>query len=94
MIVYIAGKITGDENYKSKFEKAQKKLEKRGFIVLSPAVLPEGMKKEKYMPICLAMIEAADMVILLNDWNRSQGAIVEHNFAIYQNKAVEYLSNI
>ena len=94
MIVYIAGKIAGDENYKNKFEKAQKKLEKRGFVVLSPAVLPEGMKKDKYMPICLAMIEQADMVVLLNDWHKSQGAIIENNFAIYQNKAVEYLSNI
>lgn len=52
------------------------------------------MKQEKYMPICMAMIEQADIVVFLKDWNRSKGALLEHNFAIYQNKAVEYMSDI
>ena len=33
MKAYIAGKITGDENYKKKFECAQKCLEAEGFIL-------------------------------------------------------------
>lgn len=35
--VYLAGKITGDPFYRSKFYEAQKKLEEGGFIVVNPA---------------------------------------------------------
>lgn len=38
--VYLAGKITGDPFYRSKFYEAQKKLEEGGFIVVNPALLP------------------------------------------------------
>ena len=37
--VYLAGKITGDPFYRSKFYEAQKKLEEGGFIVVNPALL-------------------------------------------------------
>lgn len=46
MKVYLAGKITGDPNYREKFAAAAKKLEERaGVTVISPAVTPEGLKK-------------------------------------------------
>ena len=45
--VYLAGKITGDPFYRSKFYEAQKKLEEGGFIVVNPALLPsEGFTWE------------------------------------------------
>lgn len=38
MKVYLAGKITGDPNYREKFAEAAKKLEERaGVTVISPA---------------------------------------------------------
>lgn len=46
MKVYLAGKITGDPNYREKFAAAAKKLaERAGVTVISPAVTPEGLKK-------------------------------------------------
>ena len=60
--VYIAGKITGDAGYREKFAAAEQKLQGEGFIVLSPAVLPEGMSTADYMRICFAMIDVADKV--------------------------------
>ena len=39
--VYIAGKITGDAGYREKFAAAERKLRGEGYIVLSPAVLPD-----------------------------------------------------
>ena len=43
--LYLAGKITGDPYYFTKFYNAQKKLEEGGFIVVNPAHLPaEGVK--------------------------------------------------
>lgn len=59
MKVYLAGKITGDPNYREKFAEAAKKLEERaGVTVISPAVTPEGLKKADYMRICFAMLES------------------------------------
>ena len=40
---YIAGKITGNENYKKNFDAAAAALEAEGNTVLNPATLPEGM---------------------------------------------------
>lgn len=60
MKIYIAGKITGDPDYRAKFADAQRQIEAQGHIVLNPATLPEGMEPKDYMRICFAMIDAAD----------------------------------
>ena len=39
MKIYIAGKITGDKNYKKKFAKAERILRKKGHSVMNPAQL-------------------------------------------------------
>ena len=88
MIIYIAGKIEGDPNYKKKFMEAEEELKARGHIVLNPAKLPQGMSKEKYMPICLAMLSQADIVLLLSDYEESPGALLELNYALYQDKQI------
>ena len=73
MKAYIAGKITGDENYRRKFQTAREKLEEHGFTVINPAELPEGMRPEDYMRICLAMMDSADIVAFLPDYDQSRG---------------------
>lgn len=89
MVVYIAGQITGKEDsYKQTFQKAQALLEKQGYIVINPSFLPIGMSFDKYMPVCLAMLEAADAIYLLNGWDKSKGACIEKMYADYQRKVV------
>ena len=44
MKIYIAGKITGDQGYQAKFQRAATGLRMCGNIVLNPADLPEGME--------------------------------------------------
>ena len=81
MKVYLAGKITGDPNYREKFAAAAKKLEERaGVTVISPAVTPEGLKKADYMRICFAMLESADTAVFLSDWEDSPGAQLEKHW--------------
>lgn len=88
--IYIAGKITGDSEYKAKFAAVKHDLVLKGNIVLNPAELPEGMEYEDYMEICFAMIRQADEVHLLEDWRDSPGAIREWNYAkAYKKKVVE-----
>lgn len=84
--IYIAGKITGDLNYKEKFKQAEDRLEAEGFKVMNPAVLPEGFTFAEYMNICKSMIDVCNIVYFLNDWTNSQGAIKEMGYAIAMGK--------
>lgn len=87
MKIYIAGKITGDKNYKKKFKQAAEYWKKAGYIVLNPAELPERMQPGDYMRICFAMIDAADCVIFLKDYIDSKGARLEYCYCEYINKS-------
>ena len=88
MKIYIAGKITGDLCYKLKFEHAALQLENAGHIVLNPATLPSGMKPAEYMRICFAMIDTADAVMFLPDWQDSAGARLERAWCEYTGKTI------
>lgn len=83
MKVYLAGSITGDPNYKEKFCRAEERLKKDEFVVLNPAVLPEGMAPKDYMMLCVQMIFAVDIVAFLPDWKESRGATLEHALCEY-----------
>ena len=85
--LYLAGKITGDPYYFTKFYNAQKKLEEGGFIVVNPALLPaEGFTWEAYMRMSGAMLAECAEVCFLPDWKESKGAKYEFGEAIAQNK--------
>ena len=86
MKIYIAGKITGDPDYRAKFADAQRQIEAQGHIVLNPATLPEGMEPKDYMRICFAMIDVADEVWMLPRWVDSAGAILEWRYCQYVQK--------
>lgn len=77
MKIYIAGRVTGDPNYKRKFSHATLTVKDRGHVPLTSAMLPLGLEEADYMRISLAMIESADLVLFLSDFNRSEGAVVE-----------------
>lgn len=85
-IAYIAGKITGDPTYREKFARAQESLERRGYIVLNPALLPEGMNPKDYMRICMPMLDTADVVFFLPGWPNSKGAQLEKQYCAYVQK--------
>lgn len=89
-VIYIAGPIKGHADYIERFCEAQLHLERQGFVVLTPADLPEDMPEDRYMPICLAMLEQADAVYMLNGWETSKGASVEYLLAQYQGKQILY----
>lgn len=88
--VYVAGKISGLANYKEIFRNAEIQLKAKGHQVMNPAILGEGFEYKSYMPICLAMLEACDTVFMLNNWQDSKGAKVEHEYAKLQGKNIVY----
>lgn len=89
---YIAGKITGDKDYKAKFDKVEKELRYGGWLVMNPAILPEGFDYEDYMTVCFAMIDVCDTVFFLPDWRDSKGAMREYEHAVCTFKKILYLS--
>lgn len=90
MKVYIAGKISGDRTYQVKFHRAEMILEDKGHIVLNPARLPEGMNPADYMRVCFAMMECADVVAFLPDYEQSKGAQLEWAWCQYTGKQIMY----
>ena len=90
MKIYIAGKITGDENYKSKFQKAADKLKNEGHSVMIPSILPSGFEHFEYMKICYAMIDVCVVVLFLSDWRDRLGAIMEHDYCLKTEKHIIY----
>lgn len=95
MVVYIAGKMNGlpDKGRKA-FEEAEIELKAKGFTVLNPACLPDGLPGDRYMPTCLTMVDTADILVLLPGWIYSPGAMLEKAFAEYQGKMVFELDGL
>lgn len=84
VVYFISGPMTGSEDMgRARFAEAERKLKKYpGVIVLNPACLPLGMPECRYMPICLAMVQQADCVLMLDGWQNSVGSRIEREFAL------------
>lgn len=72
-----------------KFAQAERELMRKGCAVLNPASLPDGMKQDDYMRIRMAMLDCADIVMLLPDWKESRGANLEVLYAERVGKPVQ-----
>ncbi|EEE2367514.1 DUF4406 domain-containing protein [Salmonella enterica] len=82
-IIYIAGPMTGKPDFnRTAFAVAARNLDARGYTVLNPAILPDGLTYEHYMDIGLAMLRGADAIYLLEDWEHSEGAKREFDLAV------------
>lgn len=89
MIIYIAGPITGINDYEQRFAEAEAELEAQGHTVLNPATLPANLGDcDTYMKICLPMLNAADAVVLLKGWKDSRGACREWGYAVAKGKKI------
>ena len=95
MRIYIAGKITGDPNYKRKFTDAEMKLTDRDIEVINAAKvlcnLPESFSHDEYMAISFKLIDTSDAVLFLDDWFESPGANQEMGYAIAKGKDIYFV---
>lgn len=85
-LIYIAGPISDDLNYYAKFAAVEEYLTRRGHSVLNPARMFEGIAKSgasyrKIMELCRAVVQKADIIVLLPGWQGSKGANTE--LAVY-----------
>ena len=88
--IYIAGRISGYEEYKEHFAKVEEELQSLGHTVLNPAILPKGLTQEEYMMICIPMLNICDSICMLKGWESSVGAKIEHSLASQASKTIYY----
>jgi len=90
--VYISGKITGDENYRSKFAKAERVLRFAGFNPVNPTKgEPENREWQWYMRRDIKKLCNCDKICMLYDWQESKGATIENSIARELGMPVMYL---
>lgn len=88
-VVYISGRISGlsEEEYISKFKRAEKFLYSVGYMVYNPVeanVIQQIYKEYGYkacLAKCVAMLRFCDCIYMLKDWEDSPGAKAEKAFA-------------
>ncbi|MDR1837576.1 MAG: DUF4406 domain-containing protein [Treponema sp.] len=80
--IYIAGKVTGDPDYKEKFLEAENKLFDAGFEPLNPtSLILSNCEWKEAMRIAIRLMLKGDGVALLKDWKCSKGAKIEVKIA-------------
>lgn len=91
-VAYIVGSISLDiDNYKKKFAEAEDCLEYAGFeMIINPTILPDNLPYRNYAPISIAFVQACDLVYVLNDYEKSVGAMAEVAYAKMAGKEIIY----
>jgi hypothetical protein len=83
MIIFLSGPVTYNPRKARRiFKRAERKLRRRGHVVLNPTILPDGMEWQQYMNISLTMLAEADGILLLPGWAKSPGANLEAKVAL------------
>lgn len=93
MLVYISGKITGKENYKDDFLKAEQWLMLNDYKVLNPSRLIDifpSLEYKQLMAIDYKLIDLCDAIFMLDGWQKSKGACAELSYAKSLGKKVMY----
>lgn len=81
-IVYLSGPATNNlDGHHDEFSLARILVRRAGYTPVDPCFLPLELKESDYMRISLAILEAADTVVALKDWTKSQGAQIEWAYA-------------
>lgn len=91
MIVFISGPMAGLENYnRHNFNAAEATAMMVGYKVVNPAILPHDWPPHSYLPVCMAMLDIADTVWMLEGWEGHKGAEAERAYALAQGKTIVY----
>ena len=77
-IVYVAGPISSDPDYKTKFDAVAKEIEDMGYAVYNPTWQPLGLEYKQYIDVSLKMLMECDAVVFLEGWMDSDGAVLEN----------------
>ena len=78
--VYIAGPITGHDDYIVKFNSAEGRIRTRGHEPVNPA-RNEANDYKGYIDKGLEQLKECDAIYMLRGWELSKGALLERSYA-------------
>lgn len=93
MLIYISGRITDNPNYVDDFFNAEKWLIEQGNETINPSnlnIVFPSLSYEQYMALDYKLIEMADGIFMLHNWQKSKGACAELSYAKSLGKKVIY----
>nr|DAK07281.1 MAG TPA: protein of unknown function (DUF1937) [Bacteriophage sp.] len=91
MNIYISGPIEGVDNYREKFERAKRIIEKGGHRVINPAALDlSGLTREQMLSADLLLLSLCDTIYMLKGWESSRGANREYGYALAKGLDIMY----
>ena len=96
MKIYVSGPITNADMCEVRFEKAAKYLRNKGHQAINPYCIPEPKKSNGrddwsyYMRESVKLLANADQIYMLEGWEDSIGATIEHNLARDINLPIMY----
>lgn len=97
VVIYLSGAITGVDNFKNRFEVAMNALRKIGYRkFINPAEMDmvlDGMGYEDYMSVDFALIDMADVLVVIPDSENSSGVKREEMYALAKRKIMIHMRN-
>jgi hypothetical protein len=87
MKIYIAGAITNNPNYEKQFEEVENHLLEQGHAVLNP-VKNLGFDYKDYIDMGLCELMKCDAIYMIDGWEESSGARLEHMYATTTNMKI------
>ena len=92
-VIYLSGPITGNPDYETLFNTADKELTADGYNVINPSALDYAipvriMTYEVLMRIDFMLIDQADILMLLPGWEKSPGCNRELGYAQAKGKTI------
>ena len=94
MKIYISGAISNTDDFMERFAKVEKELTEQGYSVVNPAKvnaqLPEDTTYEEYMRMSFFMLDMADSIYMLSNYENSKGACMELGYAMAKNMIIMY----
>tara|TARA_R110001583_G_scaffold1691_1_gene13069 strand:- start:840 stop:1154 length:315 start_codon:yes stop_codon:yes gene_type:complete len=96
MKVYVSGPITNVEKCESRFKNAAAYLRNKGHEAINPYTIPAPKKSNGrddwsyYMRESVKLLAIADQIYMLEGWEDSLGATIEHNLARDINLPIMY----
>ena len=97
--IYVSGPITNSPNHLKEFKDAVSFLENEGHTVLNPLdiqvppiILSDRAEWVYYMKAAIKMLMDAECIYMLDGWQRSDGAQLEHYMAVQLDIPIHYAS--
>ena len=91
MNIYISGPIEGVDNYREKFERAKRIIEKGGHKAINPAGHDlYGLTREQILNVDLVLLDLCDTIYMLKGWESSCGANREYGYAVAKKLLILY----